>query len=45
VKFWVVFVLFAWSFCLVQAVRPPLVASLFAPRPLGEVLVLAKIFW
>jgi hypothetical protein len=31
--------------CWVQEVRPPLVAGLTAPRPLGEVLVFAKIFW
>jgi hypothetical protein len=54
VKFWVVFVLFARSSCLefflgvlcwVQEVRPPLVAGLTAPRPLGGVLVFAKIVW
>jgi hypothetical protein len=46
-KFWVVFVLFARSSCLefFAGYRrlPPLVASLTAPRPLGEVLVFAKI--
>jgi hypothetical protein len=31
--------------CWVQEVRPPLVAGLTAPRPLGEVLVFAKISW
>jgi hypothetical protein len=29
----------------VQEVRPPLVAGLTAHRPLGEVLVFAKISW
>jgi hypothetical protein len=45
VTFRVVFVLFARSSCWVQEVRPPLVADLTAPRPLGEVLVFAKISW
>jgi hypothetical protein len=50
VKSRVVFVLFARSscsefFCWVQEVRPPLVAGITAPRPLGEVLVFAKISW
>jgi hypothetical protein len=31
--------------CWVQEVRPPVVAGLTAARPLGEVLVLAKISW
>jgi hypothetical protein len=33
------------EFVAVQEVRPPLVAGLTAPRPLGGVLVFAKIFW
>jgi hypothetical protein len=31
--------------CWVQEVRPPVVAGLTTPRPLGEVLVFAKISW
>jgi hypothetical protein len=44
VKFRVVFVLLG-VLCWVQEVRPPLVAGLTAPRPLGEVLVFAKFSW
>jgi hypothetical protein len=48
VKFRVVFVLFARSSCLeffagYRRLDRPLVASLTAPRPLGEVFVFAKI--
>jgi hypothetical protein len=50
VKFRVVLVLFARSSCLefvagYRRLDRPLVAGLTAPRPLGDVLVFAKIFW